>query len=128
MAVTPGDAAKINDAAELKAIAEIEAHIDGCLNKSFRTGMSVSISDKEIMTAADGGWTKRAWEEVQNRFRKVGWSIKKKRNRERYGGSDEYVFSATPREMGPTGQRKVSAGPPTQWDVDNEGKPRESCR
>jgi hypothetical protein len=126
VAVTPGEAAKINDAAEAKAIEDMEAHIDGCLNKSFRTGMFVSISDKEILLSAEGGWTKRAWEEVKRRFEDAGWQVKKKRNRERYGGSDSWIFSATP-EI-PTASVVTTKTRNNWYDADNEGKPSECQR
>lgn len=126
MAVTPGEAANINDAAELKAIEEMEKHIDGCLNRSFRTGMSVALSYNDILAVAGDGWTKRAWLEVQRKFEAVGWTIKKKRNRERYGGSDKYVFSAVP--VVTADDIGGCVGPPSWYEADNQGKDQSQIR
>ncbi len=127
MAVTPSEAAKINDAAEVKAIKEMEAHIDGCLNKSFRTGMSVSIGIGEITKAAGNGYSKRAWEVVRERFESAGWEIKKKRTKERYNmESNSYLFSAS--AVAPPYAYGGSGSAPTQWDVDNEGKDQSQIR
>ncbi len=137
MAVTPGEAAKINDANEKKAIKEMEEHIDGVLNKQYLTGTEVRIESGDIQKAGSVGFTVRALEEVLNRFKAAGWHIKKKKTQERYGGSSHgYAFSAAPVSLaqlqadslrGLTGQGVCNTAP-SQWDVDNEGLPPESRR
>jgi hypothetical protein len=95
MAVTPGEAAKINDAAERKAVDDIEATIDGLLNADYRTGLSVTVDDKTIRDAGGKGYTDRAWTEVKKRFQNVGWQIRKKSNPDRFGGGYPFhVFTA----------------------------------
>ena len=78
MAVTPEEAAKINDAAERKAVEEMEATIDGLLNAQYRTGTSVHVPMSTIKQAGGDGYSERAWLEVKRRFQTVGWQIKKK--------------------------------------------------
>lgn len=121
MATTPREAAKINDVNERKSIVEMEAHIDGVLNAQFRTGTKVEVSSRDIRKAGGVGYSARALDDVLDRFRAVGWTVKKKRAKDHYE-SDYYVFSET---ANPSDQYKVPfqvvTTTPTQFDVDSDG-------
>lgn len=93
MAITPGEAAKLNDAKEREAVLRMEKLIDEALKKEFRTGGSVGVGRQDLSRIA--GWTKKAQEEVFKKFKSAGWTITEKTVPDRMGSYTEYVFTAT---------------------------------
>lgn len=91
MAVSPREAAKLNDESEIKCVELMEQHIDVRLKKQFRTGMSVSIYASTLRKLP--GFTQRAQEEVFKRFRGAGWNITKGSVPDRLGSETVYEFS-----------------------------------
>ena len=130
MAVIPREAAKINDVAERKAVKEMEEHIDGILNKDFRTGTTVRIPANDIRKAGGPGYSERGRDEVLAKFKAAGWIIKKKRTQENYGGASHgYAFSEdTSHDADLYKCHAPTAPTPTMFDADNEGLPPESQR
>ena len=123
MAITPREAAKINDVAELKAIEDMEGYIDGILHKQFRTGMNVVVDGGHLNTAGGQGFSTRALEEVLKRFRSAGWAIRKKSTKERFGGSTHnYIFSEQERISVSYDPREQGKGCAPWYECDNEGK------
>lgn len=119
MAVTPEEAAELNDAAERKSVEEMEKTIDGILNKEYRTGTSVPITFNTLKQAAGDGYTERALTEVKLRFKDAGWQIKK--NKTRLGGYT-LVFSARTRTEPSCDPREHTSPPP--WYEDRETYPQ----
>jgi len=94
MAVSPREAAKINDELERKSVELMEEVIDTRLNKEFRTGQKVEFWAQTLRKIP--GWTKRAQEEVFRRFRAAGWKISPRDIPDRQGSERVYDFSETP--------------------------------
>jgi hypothetical protein len=128
MAVTPREAAKINDKNERKAVVEMESHIDGVLSAQYRTGTKVTLSAGEIRKAGGVGYSDRALDEVLSNFCSVGWSVKKKSHKERYGANSySYQFSEAASSMVQL-QAESFQNRNSQFDADNEMLPPEKQR
>jgi hypothetical protein len=115
MAVTPRDAAKLNDESERKSVKLMEASIDQKLGKEFRTGHTVEIWAATLRKTP--GWTKRAQEHVFKKYRASGWQVNTKLVPDRQGSETVYEFKEAP--VAPSHDFREQAAPPPWYEDRN---------